>query len=164
MKIIAHRGNLDNSNPLRENSPEYIDQAIESGFDVEIDLRCENNYFYLGHDKSQYQVSMLWLYQRKDKLWIHCKDVKSMEVLSNSPVDFHYFWHESDRYTITSKGFGLVLVGQFPFKNSVIVMPEKIDLYSPPYGDEYIKNSYAIITDKPILYKNKFGVKDEVAK
>lgn len=164
MKIIAHRGNLDGQNPSRENNPEYIDEAIESGFDVEIDLRYENNDFYLGHDRSQYQVPMSWLHQRKDKLWIHCKDVKSIEVLSNSPVHFHYFWHENDRYAVTSKGFGLVLVGQFPFKNSVIVMPEKIDLYSPPYGDEYIENSYAIITDKAIHYSNRFGVKNEVAK
>lgn len=162
MKIIAHRGNLEGTNPSRENSLDYIDEAIAAGFDVEIDVRCEDHKFYLGHDEPQYYVPMTWLFKRKDKLWIHCKDVKSMEVFSTSPVDFHYFWHETDCYTVTSKGFGLVLVGQFPFKNSVIIMPEKIDLYFPPHGDEYIKNSYGIITDKAILYKNRFGVKNEV--
>ena len=39
MKLIAHRGNINGSEPDNENSPEYIDKCIELGFDVEIDLR-----------------------------------------------------------------------------------------------------------------------------
>ncbi len=37
--IISHRGNLDGPIPERENSPDYIDQAIKWGFVVEIDIR-----------------------------------------------------------------------------------------------------------------------------
>lgn len=161
MIIISHRGNLEGPIPLRENSPDYIDEAIAAGFDVEIDVRCEDHKFYLGHDEPQYYVPMTWLFKRKDKLWIHCKDLKSLDVLSSSPINFHYFWHETDQYTLTSNGIGWVLVGQFPFKKSIIVLPESIDLYS--YQPEYIEQSYGICTDKPIFYKNKFGVKNEVA-
>lgn len=153
VKIISHRGNLNGSDHSRENSPEYIDEAINAGFDVEIDVRCEDHMFYLGHDKPQYYVPMSWLVERKDKLWIHCKNLKALDVLYNSPVDFHYFWHETDRYTLTSKGIGWVIVGQFPFPNSVIVLPESIDLYS--YFFEYIQQSYGICTDKPFYYKSK---------
>ena len=66
MKLISHRGNLEGENPLLENSPEYIDEAIESGFDVEVDVRCEDHQFYLGHDDPQYYVPMSWLVKRKD--------------------------------------------------------------------------------------------------
>jgi hypothetical protein len=156
MKIIAHRGNLDGPNPLRENSPDYIDEAIEAGFDVEIDLRHKDHQFYLGHDDPQYHIPMTWLVKRKDKLWIHCKDLESLDVISSSPVDFHYFWHENDRYTLTSKGIGWVLVGQFPFKKSIVVLPETINYYDK-YGESYdrILNTMGICTDVCNFYKNE---------
>ena len=39
MKLIAHRGNIHGENPSEENKPEYIDAAIDKGYDVEIDVR-----------------------------------------------------------------------------------------------------------------------------
>lgn len=157
VKLISHRGNIEGENTLRENSPEYIDEAINAGFDVEVDVRCVDHQFYLGHDDPQYYVPMSWLVKRKDKLWIHCKDMRSLDVLSNSPVDFHYFWHETDRYTLTSKGIGWVLLGQFPFPNSVIVLPEKISLYS--YEKKYFESCYGICSDviKNYEYLNSDG-------
>ena len=79
------------SNPLEENYPEYIETAIAGGYDVEIDVRCEDHQFYLGHDEQQYYVPMTWLVKRKDKLWIHCKDFKSLDIFSNNPIDFNFF-------------------------------------------------------------------------
>ena len=38
MKLIAHRGNIDGPNPERENSPEYIEEALKAGYDVEVDV------------------------------------------------------------------------------------------------------------------------------
>ena len=37
MKLISHRGNIDGPQPDRENSPNYINEAIEAGYNVEID-------------------------------------------------------------------------------------------------------------------------------
>jgi len=162
MKIISHRGNLTGPNPIRENGVGYIEEAISEGFDVEIDLRVEDNECYLGHDDPQYFVTIEWLIKYKDVLWIHCKNMEALEKLSNSMVEFNYFWHESDRYTLTSKGIGWVLVGQIPYSKSIIVLPEGIDLYY--YQPEYIERSYGICTDKPLFYKNKFGVNDEMEK
>ena len=39
MILIAHRGNIDGPNPEMENNPQYIDKAIDSGYNVEIDVR-----------------------------------------------------------------------------------------------------------------------------
>lgn len=155
MKIISHRGNLTGPNPLRENSIDYIEEAINEGFDVEVDLRHQDNHFYLGHDDPQYYVPMSWLVKWKDKLWIHCKDLESLDKISSSEIDFHYFWHENDRYTLTSKGIGWVLVGQFPFKNSIVVLPESINYYDS-YNGVYdrILNTKGICTDKPLFYRN----------
>ena len=51
MKLIAHRGNINGINPQRENTIDYIEEAIELGYDVEIDLNLHKGGFYLGHDK-----------------------------------------------------------------------------------------------------------------
>lgn len=149
MKFIAHRGNLTGPNPIRENSIDYIEEAISEGFDVEIDLRVEDNKCYLGHDDPQYFVTLEWLRKYKDVLWIHCKNLEALEKLSSSAVEFNYFWHETDCYTLTSKGVGWVYPGKKPYLNSVIVMPETVDLC-----DEYINQVYGICTDKVIYYKD----------
>ena len=41
-----------------ENKPEYLLQAIESGFFVETDLWLINNLLYLGHDEPQYEINI----------------------------------------------------------------------------------------------------------
>jgi hypothetical protein len=152
MKLIAHRGNLTGSNPIRENSIAYIEEAISEGFDVEIDLRVEDDQCYLGHDDPQYFITMEWLRKYKDVLWIHCKNREALEKLSTSMVEFNYFWHETDSYTLTSKGIGWVYPGKQPYSNSVVVIPETMD-----FCDEYIIGVYGICTDRVIYYKDFYG-------
>lgn len=128
MKLISHRGNTFGPNPLKENSPEYIDDAIEKGFDVEIDLWGIDQFFYLGHDNPQYKISALWLYKRNKNIWIHCKNYKALEVISNSSVNCNYFWHENDKFTLTNSGYIWTYPRQeYGFK-SIVVMPELNDL------------------------------------
>lgn len=124
MRLIAHRGNINGPNILEENQPNYIESAIANGYDVEIDVRCEDYKFYLGHDEPQYYVPMTWLVKMKDKLWIHCKDLKSLDVLSSSPIDFNYFWHQEDDYILTSKNYIWTYPGKPYAYKSIIVMPE----------------------------------------
>jgi glycerophosphoryl diester phosphodiesterase len=51
MILIAHRGNLNGKQPERENSPEYIKEALEKGYHVEVDVWLkETNNLFLGHD------------------------------------------------------------------------------------------------------------------
>ena len=104
MKIISHRGNIRGSIPEKENRPSYIDCAIGSGHEVEIDVRYSNGSLWLGHDEPQYKIDHVWIEERKKYLWIHCKNIESLELLS-SMHQLNVFWHENDAYTLTSKGF-----------------------------------------------------------
>jgi SAM-dependent methyltransferase len=156
MRIISHRGNLSGPNPYKENSIEYIEEAISEGFDVEIDFWVVDNECYLGHDEPQYPVTMEWLEKYKDILWIHCKNRDALEKISSSSIDFHYFWHQIDRYTLTSKGIGWVLVGQIPFSKSIVVLPESINYYDKYDGIyDRIMNTMGICTDKPLFYRKE---------
>ena len=58
MKLIAHRGNINGINSQRENTIDYIEEAIQLGYDVEIDLNLHKGGFYLGHDKPEQEVSI----------------------------------------------------------------------------------------------------------
>ena len=80
MKLIAHRGNINGSDPLEENSPEYIEAAIAEGYDVEIDIRYDtfDKKLYLGHDEPQYVTTWFWLGKYINNLWVHCKNVEAL--------------------------------------------------------------------------------------
>jgi hypothetical protein len=151
MRIISHRGNLNGPDLKTENTISQIYKCIDLGFDAEIDVRVIDSKIFLGHDNPDEQVELKDLYEISDRLWIHCKNLEALEYFCNK--SFNYFWHETDCYTLTSKGIGWVYIGQYPYSKSVIVLPESISLYTFPHGIEYIKSSYGICTDEPIYYK-----------
>ena len=122
MILISHRGNLNGPNEVRENSPYYIMEAIDEGYDVEVDLWWVDGKVYLGHDKPQYEVSDEWLGERIDKLWVHCKNVELLNWIRSTTL--HYFWHEEDTLTLTSKNYMWVYPGKQPVIGSIAVMPE----------------------------------------
>ena len=82
MILISHRGNIDGKKPHLENNPSYIDDAIDLGYDVEIDLWMIDGRTYLGHDEPQYEVDDAWLTERVDKLWVHCKNIELLKMIS----------------------------------------------------------------------------------
>ena len=123
MILISHRGNIEGRNPERENHPEYIDEAIGLGFDVEIDLWSIEGTLLLGHDEPQYGISQHWLNERVNKLWVHCKNVEAIEWM-NTIGSFIYFWHQEDTVTLTSFSHIWAYPGKQPIKNSIAVMPE----------------------------------------
>ena len=122
MILISHRGNLNGPNEVRENSPYYIMEAIDEGYDVEVDLWWVDGKVYLGHDKPQYEVSDEWLGERIDKLWVHCKNVELLNWIRSTTL--HYFWHEEDTLTLTSKNYMWVYPGKQPVIGSIAIMPE----------------------------------------
>lgn len=102
MIYYSHRGNLEGSNPQRENSPEYIDEAIQAGFSVEVDVHVIGESIFLGHDFPQYQIDRSYLDNRKYDLLLHAKNFLAAKMLATT--DLHYFFHSTDKYTLTSKG------------------------------------------------------------
>ena len=152
MKIIAHRANIYGPIPSIENKPKQIDICINQGYEVEIDVRFDpkTEIFWLGHDKPEYSVNWAWLEKRAKNIWIHCKDINSLNVLSQNSSNYHYFWHQNDDYTLTSKKFIWTYPGKSYTEKSIIVMPEweKID-----WNILKKTNCYGICTDYPSKLK-----------
>ena len=78
MYFISHRGNLKGSNPKKENSVQYINNALNNNFDVEIDLWFEKNFFFFGHDSPQYKIDLDFI--KKRKFWIHAKNLECFYI------------------------------------------------------------------------------------
>lgn len=123
--FISHRGNINGKIPQNENHPDYIDEAIHAGYDVEIDIRYINGKLWLGHDNAQYETSLNWLANRQDKLWIHCKNHEAMTFFNSYPLlNMNWFWHQNDDMVLTSKKFIWAYPNKQPIKDSIAVLPE----------------------------------------
>ena len=123
MFYIAHRGNLVGNNFEKENSPDYIDVAINKGFNVELDLWVQDQRLLLGHDIPTYEISVDWIFSRSDYLWIHCKNSFALHYCVDKD-NLNYFFHDIDDYTITSKGYIWTYPGKVATKNGICVLPE----------------------------------------
>jgi len=120
----AHRGNLEGRIAERENQPDYIDEAIDAGYDVEVDLWKVGDRIYLGHDDGQYDVTYDWLRGRKYYVLYHAKNREAFDYALRN--DFHTFWHTDEDYVITSMGHivgypGKISVGH----NFLLSVPER---------------------------------------
>lgn len=124
MLLISHRGNINGPNPLRENTPTYIQEAIDLGYDVEVDVWFIDEVIYLGHDEPQYSVDFRWFRDRLNKLWVHCKNIEALLIFEDCGYPINYFWHEEDTVTLTSKNYIWVYPGKQPIKKSIAVLPE----------------------------------------
>ncbi len=120
MYLISHRGNINGIQKSKENDPNYINRAIEGGFDVEVDVRYNKGKFFLGHDYNQYEIDKNFLLN--EKIWCHAKTTTALSALHQ--IGAHYFWHQEDDYTITSKGFIWTYPGKKLLPNSICVLPE----------------------------------------
>lgn len=158
MIFIAHRGNLDGPSEL-ENSPSQIEQALKSGFDVEIDVwyfESEQDIagsigYFLGHDCPEYKIDESFL--KQEGLWCHAKNISALEKMLSSGI--HCFWHQEDDYTITSQGHIWAYPGVELKKKCIAVMPET----------KKFKNIFkcsGICTDYPDKYLKKFLESKEV--
>jgi len=68
MFLISHRGNINGRIRDKENHPDYIQQAIDLNYYVEIDVWLVDNKLYLGHDGPQYPIKEEFL--ENSSLWI----------------------------------------------------------------------------------------------
>src|SRR5574343_960654 len=110
--LISHRGNINGSNILKENHPDYINDAIKNGFNVEIDVWIDNNKIILGHDYPQYEINKEFIIN--DKFWVHAKNIQALSYLKEIT---NCFFHNSDLYTLTSKGWIWTYPGSYIISN-----------------------------------------------
>lgn len=140
--LISHRGNTNGSNSERENSLEYIIEALNLKFDVEIDVWFVDNKFYLGHDYPKYKINKQFL--KTKGLWCHAKNLTALtEMLFIS--DINCFWHQEDDVTLTSKNYIWTYPGKpIANKKAIAVCPERVQYWdiSTAYGicSDFIKN------------------------
>ena len=150
MIFISHRGNINGKNEVRENSPYYIMEALAMGFDVEIDVWYLNDKFFLGHDEPKYPIEVKFL--MNEKFWCHAKNVEALLRMQN--YDIHYFWHENDKITLTSKNH----IWAYPTIDyptfSIAVLPEI-------YNSE-ITNCNGICSDYVANYKENHDKVDNI--
>lgn len=144
MIFISHRGNLNGTNSDRENSPSYIEEALNQGFDVEVDVWFVDGKFYLGHDSPQYETDYKFLVN--EKLWCHAKNIEALLEMKKYVI--HYFWHEKDTVTLTSKNYVWAYPTKTFIENTIAVLPELFD--------SEIKKCKGVCSDLIKEYKEKY--------
>lgn len=149
MYFIAHRGNLNGSLPEKENHPEYIQTALDIGFDVEIDVWYIIGQWYLGHDSPQYRIDFEFLLH--PKLWLHAKDLVTLGELLKYSNRLHIFSHSVDPVVLTSRAIPWVYPGYPINKSTICVMPEKVGHI---YSIDQLKQCAGICSDYIINYYN----------
>ena len=146
MILISHRGNTQGIESKLENKPSFIDRSLNMGYDVEVDIWLNDGKLYLGHDLPQFLIDEMWLAQRINQLWIHCKNIDSIIHFNKSTLKFNYFFHESDKVTLTSKNFIWAYPGNQPIEKSIAVLPE--------IHNENLSKCIGICSDYIKKYKN----------
>lgn len=123
MRYIAHRGLFEGPDKDLENHPNQIKRALDLDYECEVDLWVVNSELWLGHDEPQYLIDEQFL--NHIGLWIHAKNLAALRWLRNTSLN--YFWHENDKFTLTSHKMIWTNPGNELTGISVMVMPEHVD-------------------------------------
>jgi hypothetical protein len=140
--LISHRGNINGKDEDRENHPDYIDEAIAEGYDVEVDVWYKDEEWYLGHNEPKYRINLKYL--KNDKFWCHAKNIEALNKMLKQ--DIHCFWHQKDDVTLTSKGYMWTYPGKLLTDNSITVLPE--------INNDIPKKCLGICSDYIVNYKD----------
>ena len=119
MILISHRGNIDGKNPQYENGQRYCEEAINAGYNVEIDVWFTDTWC-TGHDRPQYRVDPDFFL--KEEVWCHAKNIEALKKLLE--IGAHCFFHQNDPVTLTSKQYIWTYPTQQLTEKSICVLPE----------------------------------------
>lgn len=148
MHLIAHRGNLNGSNPELENHPDYLRKALDEGYEIETDVWVlENETLMLGHDEPQYPVDIAFL--KDSRVWCHAKNLRALLRLSKEGC--HVFSHDRDDYVLTSMGRVWAYPGMSLAPGVICVMPERAF-----YTLDDLKACGGVCTDRVVEYRSYF--------
>ena len=142
MILISHRGNINGSKPEMENKPEYVQQALDLGYDVEIDVWLIDGNFFLGHDEPQYKIERSFLQNKH--LWCHAKNIEAFyRMIDDNKI--HCFSHDKDKVALTSRGYFWSAFEDEMTSKSICVMP--------PSSRDLPKNIAGVCSDNIGYYK-----------
>lgn len=123
MKFISHRGNLSGPDNNCENNPAHITMLTDLNYHVEIDLWAADGNLFLGHDEPFYKITKGFL--NYESFWVHCKNLEALNWCQQSLSLPNYFWHENDKYCLTSHEYIWTYPGNPEPKRGVIVDLDK---------------------------------------
>ena len=95
----------------------------------------------------QYTIDISFLLKIKNKIFVHCKNIKSLYYFLKNYPEIECFFHNDDECVITSKNKIWTYPGKELTNISICVMPE--------LNNEYPINCLGICTDYPEKYSCK---------
>ena len=149
MKFISHRGNTRGINNKKENTIEYINQALEEDFDVEIDVFYYKNEFWFGHDEPINRIKNTKILN-SENIWTHAKNIDAAYNLLKFK-NANFFWHQEDNITLTSKNFLWTYPNQQLTQKSICVLPE----IQKSLSIEMLNKIYGICSDNIDFYRKE---------
>jgi hypothetical protein len=141
MILIAHRGNTNGPISDKENSPQYLIEALSKGYYVEVDVWKIDEQVFLGHDKPEYLIDISFL-KSDVKFICHAKTPETLELLLKHNI--HCFFHDTDECVLTSKGFIWTYPGKKLTNMSICVMPE---WQNPKLDKDFVLKCYGVCSD-----------------
>ena len=99
---IARCGNLDGCSAALENTPDYLEAAIERGFDVSCEVVYRDGTFWIGSEERRIAAPRELLV--REEVWCQAKDVRTLDALYHDP-GIHCFFQALDDVSLTSRGF-----------------------------------------------------------
>ena len=163
LKLIAHRGLLHGPSTEKENNLENILSNIKKYPDIinELDIWIESDDIYLGHDFPKKKILPEILYKYSKNLILHIKGVnlitkKDFKIFNEVLNKCHYFSHQEDDFAITNKGWIWSHPRNGFVKNTICVLPEKIEALEFATKKIEFKSLYGICTDYPLKMLDLF--------
>lgn len=151
MKIISHRGNIEQSYPQLENDPIYIQNAINQNIITEIDIWFVEKKYFLGHDSPKYEIDESWIIKNQNWLLAHCKNIQAFYNLSHISNNILKLCHSNDPYVAINGELIWVHDKNLPLNDSCI-----IPVYEKLYDISNFLIVHAICTDYVTYYKKLY--------
>lgn len=126
----------------RENTPVAISDALNAGFEVEVDVWKLDDGLYLGHDCPMQPIEN-WIL-KEENVWFHAKDFGALRLLTFTGKK-NVFYHTDEDVVLTSKGH-MWASPRHRIPGAICVLPE---LYP---DDPVPEDALGICTDFPYIY------------
>lgn len=124
--------------PNKENRSEYLFDAIDEGFMVEVDIMTSiDGELYLGHDSLVERLTdeLMCELLSTDCAIFHVKDLGAIHKIQKYRDAIHWFWHDKDNITLTSRN----LIWTWP-------------------GTNFSWNTSGVIENQPEFYDGQEGL------
>ena len=118
--LISHRGNIEGINPSREDSLEYVKEALEKGYHCMVDVwLVGGRHVALGVESACYQTTIEFL--QNERLICNARSPEALEFLLRNEV--HCF-AASSTFSLTNGGLIWVKPGGKITPRGVLTLPE----------------------------------------